>query len=47
LLSGACLTLPATAPAPAGFTLLGTTTVTYRDAQNVVHDSAFKLYQKN
>jgi hypothetical protein len=47
LLSGACLTLPATAPAPAGFTLLGTTTITYRDGQNVVHDSTFKLYQKN
>jgi Collagen triple helix repeat (20 copies) len=47
LVSGACLTLAANAPAPAGFTLLGTTTITYRDGQNVVHDSAFKLYQKN
>jgi collagen triple helix repeat protein len=47
LVSGAFLTLPSTAPAPAGFTLLGTTTVTYRDGHNVVHDSTLNLYQKN
>ena len=47
LVSGAFLTLPSTAPAPAGFTLLGTTTITYRDGHNVIHDSTLNLYQKN
>jgi hypothetical protein len=47
LVSGAYLTLPLTAPAPAGFTLVGTTTITYRDTRNVIHDSTVKLYQKN
>jgi len=37
----------ATAPAPAGFTLVGTTTITYRDTQNVIHDATAKLYRKN
>jgi hypothetical protein len=47
LVSGAYLTLAATAPAPEGFTLVGTTTITYRDTQNVIHDSTAKLYRKN
>ena len=47
LISGAYLTLPGSAPAPAGFTLVGTTTITYRDDRNVIHDSTAKLYQKN
>ena len=46
-MSGAYLTLAANAPAPNGFTLVGTTTITYRDTDNVVHDSTVKLYQKN
>jgi hypothetical protein len=47
LMSGAYLTLAASAPAPNGFTLVGTTTSTYRDTHNVIHDSTVKLYQKN
>ena len=47
LVSGAYLTLASTAPAPDGFTLLGTTTIKYRDGHNVVHDSTLKLYQKD
>ena len=47
LVSGAYLTLPSSAPAPDGFTLIGTTTITYRDTRNVIHDSTVKLYQKN
>jgi len=47
LVSGTYLTLPSTAPAPAGFTLVGTTTITYRDTHNVIHDATVKLYQKN
>ena len=47
LVSGAYLTLASSAPAPEGFTLLGTTTITYRDGHNVVHDSTLKLYQKD
>jgi hypothetical protein len=47
LMSGAYLTLASTAPAPAGFTLVGTTTITYRDTQNVIHDATAKLYRKN
>jgi hypothetical protein len=47
LVSGAYLTLAATAPAPDGFTLVGTTTITYRDTQNVIHDSTARLYRKN
>jgi len=46
-MSGAYLTLAASAPAPNGFTLVGTTTITYRDTHNVIHDSTVKLYQKN
>jgi hypothetical protein len=40
---GAYLTLASSAPAPNGFTLVGTTTITYRDTHNVVHDSTAKL----
>src|SRR5262249_34999879 len=47
LVSSAYLTLPGDAPAPDGFTLVGTTTITYRDDRNVIHDSTAKLYQKN
>jgi hypothetical protein len=47
LVSAAYLTLPGSAPAPDGFTLVGTTTITYRDTHNVFHDSTAKLYQKN
>jgi hypothetical protein len=47
LISGAYITLPGSAPAPNGFTLVGTTTITYRDDHNVIHDSTAKLYQKN
>ena len=47
LVSSAYLTLPGNAPAPDGFTLVGTTTITYRDDRNVIHDSTAKLYQKN
>ena len=47
LVSGAYLTLPSSAPAPDGFTLIGTTTITYRDTRNILHDSTVKLYQKN
>ena len=47
LVSSAYMTLPGNAPAPAGFTLVGTTTITYRDDRNVIHDSTAKLYQKN
>jgi hypothetical protein len=47
LLSGAFLALAANATPPPGFTLLGTTTITYRDTQNVIHDSTAKLYRKN
>jgi hypothetical protein len=47
LISGAYLTLSSNAPAPDGFTLVGTTTITYRDTHNVIHDSTVKLYQKN
>jgi hypothetical protein len=27
--------------------LVGTTTITYRDDRNVIHDATAKLYQKN
>jgi hypothetical protein len=47
LVSGAFLTLAANATPPPGFTLLGTTTITYRDTHNVNHDATAKLYQKN
>ena len=46
-MSGAYLTLASTAPAPNGFTLVGTTTITYRDTQNVIHDATANLYRKN
>ena len=45
--SGAFITLAANATPPPGFTLMGTTTVTYRDTQNVIHDSTARLYRKN
>jgi hypothetical protein len=47
LVSGAFLTLATNATPPPGFTLLGTTTITYRDTHNTTHISPVNLYQKN
>jgi hypothetical protein len=45
LVSGSILTLPATQPAPAGFTLLGTSTIAYVDASNHLKTLQVKYYQ--
>jgi Collagen triple helix repeat (20 copies) len=45
LVSGSILTLPATQPAPAGFTLVGTSTIAYVDASNHLKTLQVKYYQ--
>jgi len=46
LVSGSMLTLPAAQPAPAGFTLLGTSVLAYLDSSNHVKTLPVKYYQK-
>jgi len=45
--AGAYLQLAQGQPAPAGFTLIGTTTIGYRDAHNKPKSLTVDLYQKN
>ena len=45
-MSGAIITLPAVQSPPAGFTLLGTSTVVYLDAANHLKTLSVKYYQK-
>jgi hypothetical protein len=46
LVPGAYLQLPTGAPPPAGFFLLGTTTITYRDTQNRNKSVTVNLFQR-
>jgi hypothetical protein len=47
LVSGSILTLPATSPAPLGFTLLGTATLSYADGTNKKASLDVKYYRMN
>jgi hypothetical protein len=47
LVTGAYLQLEKGTPAPAGFILLGTTTITYRDLNNRQKSITVDLYRKN
>jgi hypothetical protein len=47
LVSGAYLYLPATKPAPTGFTKIGTASSAYRGVDLRAHVLSYVIYQKN